>query len=55
MMLAALPSFRERWERHQSAWGGKPAGDYNDVSEFAHHIVTLYSLGETEQVVPAWI
>ena len=50
MMLAALPSFRERWERHEAAWAGKQAGDYNDVAEFAHHIVVLYSLGEAEQV-----
>ena len=50
LMLTALPTFQSRWQRHLAAWSGKKAGDYNDVGEFAQHLVDLYAGGETAQV-----
>jgi hypothetical protein len=48
-LRSACPSFEPAWQEHMAAWGGAPAGDYNDISQFAHHLVSLLDRGETSE------
>jgi len=50
LFLKGVPSFQDRWQRHRVAWKGQEAGDFNDVAEFAHHLVALYRSGDVEEV-----
>lgn len=50
-LVADFPDFRTRWEKHLEFWEGKPAGYYNDISEFVRFVVEdLYPSGKTEDV-----
>ena len=35
-----FPQFEKPWKEHLADWNGEPAGAYNDISVFAHFIVT---------------
>ena len=50
LMLETLPGFRERWDKHVAKWEGKEAGLYNDVGQFAHHIIELHTRGDVAGV-----
>src|SRR5262245_52135127 len=39
LLLEACPTAQRRWEEHLAYWKGEEAGDFNDVSIFAYHIV----------------
>jgi hypothetical protein len=41
--LEVCPSFQQRWNEHLAYWAGKPAGDYLDIAELAHHVVESYA------------
>lgn len=53
-LLEAFPDFSARWRKHIAAWGGEPAGPYNDMHEFVDFVVEdLYekrNLAETRRV-----
>ena len=44
--LEVCPSFQQRWDEHIAYWAGKPAGDYLDIAELAHHVVESYAAGD---------
>ena len=49
-LVAEFPGFRPRWEKHLELWKGKPAGSYNDITEFVYFVVRdLYPSGKTEE------
>lgn len=49
-LVAEFPGFRPRWEKHLEFWKGKPAGSYNDITEFVYFVVRdLYPSGKTEE------
>jgi len=45
--LEVCPEFKPRWEEHLANWGDEPAGDYNDMREFAAFIVDCHGREET--------
>ena len=49
MLLAACPSFEDRWQEHLDWWEGEEAGLYNDLARFAHHLVELEKQGTTRE------
>lgn len=50
-LVAEFPGFRSRWEKHVESWNGKPAGNYNDITQFVHFVVEdLYPSGKTQEV-----
>ena len=50
-LLVACPAFLDRWRKHIESWGGEPAGDYNDMSEFVHFVVEdLHGKGRLDGV-----
>ncbi len=50
-LVAEFPGFRSRWEKHVESWNGKPAGNYNDITQFVYFVVEdLYPSGKTEEV-----
>ena len=54
-LVVEFPGFRPRWEKHIESWEGKPAGYYNDITEFVHFIVRdLYPSGKIEEVQHAF-
>jgi hypothetical protein len=54
-LVAEFPAFRLRWEKHLDFWKGKPAGNYNDIAEFAHFVVQdLYPSGNTADLQRAF-
>lgn len=38
-ILSEFPSFTARWKKHVTFWGGKLAGSYIDMAEFAQFVV----------------
>jgi hypothetical protein len=49
-LVAACPSFEDRWREHLAAWtGSEDRGIYIDLGEFAHHLVSLLERGETAE------
>jgi hypothetical protein len=50
LLLEASPSARPAWEAHLAWWKGGQAGDFNDATVCAHHIVDSYAKGETAQL-----
>ncbi len=54
-LLAEFPGFRPRWEKHLELWKGKPAGSYNDITQFVHFVVEdLYPNRNTEDLQRAF-
>ncbi len=54
-LVAKFPGFRPRWEKHIECWEGKPAGYYNDITQFVYFVVReLYPSGKTEEVQHAF-
>jgi hypothetical protein len=49
-LLEACPAARPAWDEHLSWWDGQPAGYYNDVSVFAHHVVNSYSASKFDEI-----
>jgi hypothetical protein len=50
-LVAEFPGFRPRWEKHLEHWEGKPAGYYNDITQFVYFVLReLYPSGKTEEV-----
>ncbi len=50
-LVAEFPAFRPRWDKHLEYWEGKPAGYYNDITEFVYFVVRdLYPSGQIEEV-----
>ena len=50
-LLIAFPAFSDRWRKHIEWWGGGPAGDYMDMSEFVHFVVDdLHETAKIEDV-----
>lgn len=52
-LLAEFPGLRlcPRWKEHLEFWEGKPAGNYNDITQFVYFLVEeLYPSGKTEEV-----
>ncbi len=47
LLLEACPSAQPAWQEHLAWWEGEEAGDFNDVSVFARHIVDSYAKGLT--------
>ena len=54
VLLAACPSFRERWEEYLRESGDEDRGVYLDAAEFAHYIVDSYRCGQTEDLRAAF-
>ena len=54
LILARCPAFIPTWEKHRAFWGGKEAGIYNDLGEFATFVVDAYSRKETETISAAF-
>ena len=53
-LIADFPGFRPRWEKHLELWKGEPAGNYNDIAEFAQFVVKdLYPSGNTAATTTA--
>jgi hypothetical protein len=48
-LRAACPTFESRWQAHVATWAGEPAGRYNDISAFAHHLVDLLERNQTAE------
>jgi hypothetical protein len=53
-LLGALPSANALWEEHLAWWGDKERGHFNDMSEFARHIVECCERGQTEEFAAAF-
>jgi hypothetical protein len=54
-LVAEFPGFRARWEKHLEYWEGKPAGYYNDITQFVYFVVRdLYPSGRIEEVKHAF-
>ena len=54
-LLDEFPGFRPQWEEHLAYWNGEPAGNYNDIAEFARFVVKeLYPNGQIERVQHAF-
>ncbi len=49
LLLECCPGARWRWEEHLASWSDEPAGSYNDLSVFAHHIVDRHAAGITDE------
>jgi hypothetical protein len=50
-LLIAFPAFSDHWRKHIEWWGGEPAGDYNDMSQFVHFVVEdLHGKGRLDDV-----
>jgi len=50
-LVAEFPAFRPRWDEHLEYWEGKPAGYYNDITQFVYFVVRdLYPSGKIEEV-----
>ncbi len=54
-LIESFPAFSHRWRKHVAWWGGGPAGDYINMSEFVHFVVEdLYEGGQREEVARAF-
>jgi hypothetical protein len=55
-LVAEFPGFRPRWEKHLEYWEGKPpAGNYNDIAQFAHFVLKdLFLDGKNDEVQHAF-
>jgi hypothetical protein len=55
-LVAEFPGFRPRWEKHLEYWEGKPpAGNYNDIAQFAHFVLKdLFLDGKNDEVQRAF-
>jgi hypothetical protein len=54
-LVAEFPGFRARWEKYLESWEGKPAGNYNDIAQFANFVVRdLFLNGKTDEVQRAF-
>jgi|GEM_PF-1101226 hypothetical protein len=52
VLLEAFPDIGPRWRAHIAFWGGKPAGPYNDASQFVHFVVEdLYEHGKRDELI----
>jgi len=50
-LVETFPAFLPRWREHLGWWGGKPAGQYNDMGEFMHFVVEdLYEKGNLDEM-----
>ena len=49
LLLEACPTARTAWDEHLASWKGEAAGGFNDVNVFAHHVVTSYARGVTDE------
>ena len=48
LFLDACPAAKPDWEEHLKFWEGEPAGHYNDIAVFAHHLVGCYKQSQIE-------
>jgi len=54
-LVAEFPAFRPRFEKHLESWKGKPAGNYNDITQFAYFVVRdVFLGGKTDEVQRAF-
>jgi hypothetical protein len=49
ILLGACPTAQAVWEEHCSWWENEPAGGFNDVAVFAHHIVNSYATDKLDE------
>lgn len=54
LLLAACPSFGDRWRAHRDYWGDDEPPLYADLGVFADHIVQLAKSGETDELPAAF-
>ena len=50
-LVDRFPAFLPRWREHIESWRGEPAGQYNDMGEFAHFVVEdVYERGNVDEM-----
>jgi hypothetical protein len=50
-LVDKFPIFLPRWRKHLEYWQGEPAGQYNDMAEFAHFVVEdLYERANLDEM-----
>ena len=54
-LVSEVPEFTVRWKEHLDYWDGEPAGEYNDIAEFARFVVDdLYPAKKTKEIQRAF-
>lgn len=54
LLLEACPSFADKWVQHRAIYGEEHEL-YIDLMEFAHHVVSLQTLGQKEELIAVFI